>query len=145
MMNTEKGLHETATDESASSVTVFVCTSCGCSEKPETLGKSDGLQLFSELKAMTSAAIEINISPVECLAVCEKPVTIAFASSNKWTYIIGNVDPQSEIVDIICVARAIAKSRTGILSMEKRPPFFQEGVVSRMPPLCLQSKENHET
>lgn len=139
-MNKDTTLKEIVTEEEASSsVTIFVCTSCGDLAGSDDLRRSDGMRLFSDLEALTATTIGINISPVDCLAVCEKSVTIAFSSSHKWTYIIGDVDHKRDLDDIVSMARTIAKSPSGVPAMKDRPPFFRKGVVSRLPPLPFSS------
>jgi len=131
-MDREDQFNQTVTAEDSSSVTVFVCTACGFSEIPDQL--SDGQKLHNSLKSLTSNLTQINISPVDCLAVCERSVTVAFTAPGKWTYVIGDVDPENDETDIISVAKAVLQSSHGVPAMNERPPFFRKGVISRIPP-----------
>jgi predicted metal-binding protein len=77
---------------------------------------------------------EVEVQPVDCLAVCERPVTLAFQAAGGWTYIVGDADPARDLADILAAARAVAASPHGIPAMEDRPPFFRKGVIARVPP-----------
>lgn len=131
-MDKEKNIMKTVTDETLSPVTVFVCTACGLSEDADQL--SDGKQLQDELSLLSADIPHIVVMPVDCLAVCERSVTVAFAAPGKWSYVIGDVDLLKDKGDIISVADAIARSPHGVPAMTDRPPFFRKGVVSRTPP-----------
>jgi predicted metal-binding protein len=111
-----------------------VCVLCG-----EVAGgePSAGRRLYEALRAATSETPEIAVAPVDCLAVCDRPVTLAFQSAGKWSYLVGGVDPARDLADILAAARAVAPAPHGIPAMDDRPPFFREGVIARMPPISL--------
>lgn len=77
----------------------------------------------------------MTVAPVDCFAVCERPVTVAFQAPGRWTYLIGGADPAGDLTDIIAAAKAVAASPHGIPAMAERPPFFRRGVIARLPPL----------
>lgn len=120
---------------SNSPVTVFVCTACGQAAQPDSPEGSDGQRLFSALSAAAARFPGITIADVDCLAVCETPVVIAFSSPGKWSYVIGGADPARDAGDILAAATAVAASPHGVPAIKDRPPFFKKGVVSRIPPL----------
>lgn len=82
-----------------------------------------------------SGSVRLWAQPVECLAVCKRPCTVAFAAEGKWTYIIGDLDEASHIGDLVSAASSYALSENGIVPWKERPPFFRKGVVARVPPL----------
>ncbi|MCF8468390.1 MAG: DUF1636 domain-containing protein [Sneathiella sp.] len=95
---------------------------------------TDGQRLFSELSAKAKPFPGITIAEVDCLAVCDTPVVIAFTAQDKWSYVIGAANPETDACDILSVAQAIAASPHGIPAMADRPQFFRKGVISRAPP-----------
>ncbi len=113
-----------------SSVTVFVCQSCGEQER----GPLAGARLLNALRERNTDTDMITVTGVECLAVCERPMMVAFAARDKWSYVLGNVDPATDVDDILAAAKAVAASPCGVPAMEDRPAFFRDGVVSRVPP-----------
>jgi predicted metal-binding protein len=118
--------------------TIFVCVSCR-----RRLG--DAGEAFDEPGRQLVAALEkhiaetgtahIKVEPVECLAVCKRPCTLAITASGKWTYLIGDLDPELHIEEIAAAAVSYQCSEQGIVPWKERPPTFRRGVISRVPPL----------
>jgi len=96
-----------------------------------------GRRLYEALRAAASDFPDISVAPVECFAVCDRPVTLAFraADPGRWSYLIGGADPEADVADILAAAKAVAASPHGVPAMEARPPFFRKGVIARVPPL----------
>ncbi|TLG76921.1 DUF1636 domain-containing protein [Methylocystis sp. B8] len=117
----------------ARSVTVFVCVSC------RDDGDADarpGALLLDALRArLDERNIDMAVEPVECLAVCKRPATVAFAGAGKWTYVIGDLDRGAHIDELIDSAQSFAATDNGIVAWKDRPECFKKGVVSRTPPL----------
>lgn len=132
---------QVVTDRSAA--TIFVCVSCR-----RRLG--DDEQAFDQPGRSLVEAIEarlqgdgpsrLAVSAVDCLAVCKRPCTVALASAGKWTYLIGDIDPDLHADEIVAAARSFAASENGIVAWRERPQSFRKGVVARVPP--LGHKEN---
>ena len=118
--------------------TIFVCISCR-----RSLG--DGEELFDQPGRGLVEAIEARltgdshrrlvVSGVDCLAVCKRPCTIALSAANKWTYLIGDLDPDRQVDEIVAAARSFAASETGIVPWRERPASFRKGVIARVPPV----------
>ena len=118
-------------------VCIHVCTACIADDRRRLRSLSAGQRLFDRLTMSSKDIPEIEVMAVDCLAVCDRPVTIAFQAEGKWSYTIGDVDPEIELQDIIDVGKLIFVSEYGILKMVERPRFFRNGVISRLPPsLC---------
>lgn len=114
-------------------VTIFVCVSCRDGEDAES---RPGAVLLDALRARINArALSIAVESVECLAVCKRPATIAFAAPGKWTYVIGDLELNAHVDELIDSARGFAASDNGIVPWNERPACFKKGVVSRTPPL----------
>jgi len=116
----------------APDVTLFVCVSC------RDGGDADarpGALLLEALRArLDERNLAIAVEPVECLAVCKRPATIAFAGAGKWTYVIGDLDGE-HVDELIDSAQSFAATGNGIVAWKDRPACFKKGVVSRTPPL----------
>lgn len=125
-------------DEGRSIATIFVCTSC---RRPKP-GDGEG---FDEpgrplLEALTRrigelAVADVKVEPVECLAVCKRPCTIALVADDKWTYLIGDLDETLHVDEILAAAGAFARSQNGIVPWKERPATFRKGVIARVPPI----------
>jgi predicted metal-binding protein len=125
-------------DRSDVGVTIFICITCGMSE-----GKSRGRLLFDAVNAKLRADGNalVTVSPVECLAVCKRPSTIALSGRGKWTCIVGDLDYRQHVGDVISAAMSFSASENGIIPWRQRPQSFRQGVVARVPPLDSQSAE----
>jgi predicted metal-binding protein len=96
-----------------------------------------GPGLFEALGERLAAEPGIALSAVECLSVCKRPCTVALAAPGKWTYVVGDLDRDSHLEDIVVAARRYAVSPEGIVPWRERPLSFRKGVVSRTPPLAF--------
>ncbi|MDX3806044.1 DUF1636 family protein [Bosea thiooxidans] len=118
-------------------LTIHVCTACrrARADLPEGYDQP-GLALAEALaERLTAKGSAISVLPVECLAVCKRPCTVAFAADGKWTYLIGDLDTDTHLDEIVGVAEAYAASANGIVPWKERPQSFRKGVVARVPPL----------
>lgn len=80
------------------------------------------------------AAAELRVVPVECLAVCSRPCTVAFAGEEKWTHLVGDLDAEAHVGDIVTAALAFARSADGIVPWAERPQAMRSGGIARVPP-----------
>ena len=118
---------------SKTAVTIFVCGSC---KSGEDGADRPGQRLIDRLSArLVGEGSDIDVRPVDCLAVCKRPATISFVAPGKWTYVIGDIDVEAHVDDVIEAARAYADSETGVVAWKQRPVFFRKGVIARVPPL----------
>ena len=115
--------------------TIHVCTACRRQrdDLPDGYDRP-GVELASTL-ASRLAGSGIAVVPVECLAVCKRPCTIALSANGKWTYLIGDLDTDTHLDEIVGAAEAYAASANGIVPWKERPQSFRKGVVARVPPL----------
>lgn len=125
-----------------SAVTIFVCVACRrrLGEGEEAFDEP-GRALVDTLqdKLAGEDASRITVTPVECLAVCKRPCTIALAGNGKWTYLVGDLDPLAHADDILAAAESFGATDHGIIPWKERPMAFRKGVVARVPPLGFRS------
>jgi predicted metal-binding protein len=131
---------------SESIVTVFICVSCR-----RRLGDGDeafdqpgrGLASALRQRLQEMSAPDVAVAEVDCLAVCTRPCTLALAAANKWTYLIGDLEPEAHVDEIVAAVKSFAASENGIIAWRERPPSFRKGVVARVPPRpsCLEPVE----
>lgn len=121
----------TSISQTPAGATLLVCVTC----------KSDqgrvGASLFSALEARLADDPDVALRPVECLAVCKRPCTVALAAPGKWSYVVGDLDRAEHIDDIVAAARRYAAAADGLVPWRERPLPFRKGIVSRTPPLAF--------
>ena len=121
-----------------STVTIFVCVSCR-----RRLGDDDdsfdqpgrGLAEAIEARLQGDTQARVAVTAVDCLAVCKRPCTVALAGADKWTYLIGDLDPDAHVDEIVAAAKSFAASENGIVPWRERPASFRKGVIARVPPM----------
>ena len=118
-------------------LTIHVCTACRRIREDLAEGYDQpGLSLTEALSQRLAASAGITVLAVECLAVCKRPCTVAFAADGKWTYLVGDLDAETHLDEIVDAAQAYAASANGIIPWKERPLPFRKGVVARVPPLA---------
>jgi predicted metal-binding protein len=118
----------------AADVDIFVCTSCAAGDD-EPKGATARALVAAINDRLAGQEIEgITVRPVDCLAVCKRPCTLALASADKWTYIIGDLTLEHSD-DVVAAAIAFQRSPSGIVPWAERPLPFRKGVIARVPPL----------
>jgi predicted metal-binding protein len=108
--------------------TLLVCVTCKSEQGPL------GAALYDALEARL-ADEDIGLKPVECLSVCKRPCTVALAAPGKWTYVVGDLNRDDHIEDIVAAALRYAAAPDGFVPWRDRPLPFRKGVISRTPPL----------
>jgi predicted metal-binding protein len=114
-------------------VTIFICVTCRSKNDD---AERPGRRLFDALAARLGSGGDVTVTPVECLAVCKRPCTIAVAAAGKWSYVVGDLDPESDADDVVTMALHYGTSADGIVPWRERPHSFRRGIVSRIPPLA---------
>lgn len=102
---------------------LFVCTGC-----------LDATDHFIATLSAQLAGSGCTVKAVECLAVCDRPATLSLTGHGKWTYLLGNLSPEADLVSLVETARAYVSSPNGIIPMDQRPPAFRDWVIARSPP-----------
>ena len=115
-------------------VTIFVCVTCRHADEE---GVRPGKTLFDAVEARLAGRVESDVAlrGVECLSVCKRPCTLALAGPGKWTYVVGDLDKDASVDDVLEAALKFAATPDGIIPWRERPKSFRKGVISRVPPL----------
>lgn len=121
-------------------VTIFVCVSCRRSlgDAEESFDQPGrGLVDTLQVRLRQDERASVTVTPVDCLAVCKRPCTVAFVGADKWTYLIGDLDPDEHAEEIVSAALSFAASENGIVPWRERPASFRKGVIARVPPISI--------
>ena len=121
-------------------VTIFVCISCtveGARDERPGRAMIDAVSATIDAKPGCGAVVK----PVDCLAVCKRPCTVALSGAGKWTYVVGDLSPDTNAQDVVDAALSYGATANGIIPWKQRPQSFRKGVISRVPPLAFQPEE----
>lgn len=123
-------------------MTIFVCVSCRPRDQ-DNAADASGAALVDALRGKFAAASAhgVDVKPVECLAVCKRPATIALVGAGKWTYLVGDLTQAEHLDEIVEAALSYQRSENGIVPWKERPASFRKGVVARIPPLGFEMQE----
>ncbi|WP_372422758.1 DUF1636 family protein [Salinarimonas chemoclinalis] len=122
-------------------VVVHVCTTCRPADGPDAADERPGAILLRMLedalaaRAAAGAPLPVRLAPVACLSVCKRPCTVAATAPDRWTYVWGDLDPATQVDEILDGLARYAASADGIVPWRERPRIFKTGVVARIPPL----------
>jgi predicted metal-binding protein len=115
--------------------TIHVCVTCRSAADPDEAVRP-GARLLEGLRRVAGErAAPVEIVPVECLSVCKRPCTVGFSAPGKWTYVYGDLPPETSAETIIAGAALYAEAPDGIIPWKQRPDALKKGVVARIPPL----------
>src|SRR5438105_1843438 len=118
-------------------VTIFICVTCRPSDlPPESI--RPGAKMFDAVQSRLTGREDgrVALRAVECLSVCKRPCTVALSGPGKWTYVVGDLDVETNVGDVIDAALKFAATTDGLIPWRERPKSFRSGVVSRVPPLA---------
>ncbi len=118
---------------------LFVCKSCSFSTaQREYRDQRGGCHLLNHLLRLHQTwglHSEFLIQEADCLSVCTRPCTIAYAASGKTTLMFGDLPPLQSATAILKLAEQYYVSPDGIVPRQERPEILKKGILARIPPL----------
>lgn len=77
----------------------------------------------------------IDVVPANCLSNCQRGCSAAVSGSGKWTYVIGDLDPDRHAGDIVDFARLHRAHEQGVPEWRDRPEHVRKHTIARVPPV----------
>lgn len=122
---------------------IFVCTSCrhkGSECRP-------GYELIKKLQEAISIASpltgdDFEVSGIACMAGCSRPCTVAYRANGKATYLFGDVDPKTDIDDLVAFARQYRNLEDGWCNSGDRPGKLRRTTLARIPAAMIVTEAN---
>lgn len=117
-----------------SEVLVTVCTTCR-REGTDPDAQRPGRVLMDKLAAAPLPA-GVTVSGVECLSSCTRGCAMVLSGgSERWTYVYGDMDPDTHVEEILEGLKAYANTDDGLVPWRERPQSFRKQTVARIPPI----------
>jgi predicted metal-binding protein len=111
-------------------VVVSVCVTCKTSD-----GALAGPAMFDAIKVATSERNgSVQVRRVQCLSVCKRPTTVAVSSSDGYTFLFGDLQPEGAGA-VASFADSYRKSVYGLVPWRERAEVLRKGMVARLPPV----------
>jgi predicted metal-binding protein len=117
--------------------TLFVCVTCRREGDPPA-DVRPGARLFAALKEQAG---DLDVQPVECLSNCTRSCTAAVTAPGKWTYVVGHLDPDRHVPDMVQFARLHQASADGLTVWRDRPVHVRKNTIARVPPMPMPIEE----
>jgi predicted metal-binding protein len=111
-------------------IVVSVCITCKRSD-----GVLVGPAMFDAIQVATGehdAAVQVR--RVQCLSVCKRPTTVAVSSSDGYTFLFGDLQPEGAGA-IVSFVDSYRKSTYGLVPWRERAEILRKGMVARLPPV----------
>ncbi len=67
------------------------------------------------------------------MAGCTRPCTVAYHGHDKATYLFGDIEPGSDVADLVAFARQYAYLHDGWCSSVDRPGKLRKSTLARVP------------
>ena len=122
-------------------VELLVCTTCRVAEAGPSAGTTDadppraGRVLTDRLAAALPQGVVLR--EVECLSNCSRGCTIALRGDGRWTYIYGNIDPDTHLEAVLDGISRYRDTPDGLVPWRERPEHFRKNCIARLSPLTL--------
>jgi len=126
----------------AGPVRILVCASCRAAGADPDVPRP-GVVLAAGLRQALHGGDHraVTVETVECLSVCKRPCTVALTGEGRWTYIYGDLDPETGVETLLTFARQYRETADGIVPWRERAEAIRKGVVARLPPLSITSPQ----
>jgi len=121
---------------------LYICVTCRGTppvEAPAAL--RPGARLLAEVEQRLAAdranggGEGIDVVPANCLSNCPRGCSAAVSGSGKWTYVIGDLDPDRHAGDVIDFARLHRAHEQGVPEWRDRPEHVRKHTIARVPPV----------
>lgn len=129
--------HPTSSD---SSITLYVCVRCSDGRETTAEAERGGSRLAQAILAARTERCGLpahEIRGVRCMSQCKRPCTVALSSPGRFTYLFGDLDPETDAHDVLGLLPLYAETADGFLRRDHRPPATQAGILGRIPPFGL--------
>jgi predicted metal-binding protein len=112
---------------------VSVCLTCRAAGAAKD-GPCAGALMHEALAPVMRAQLpEAQVRPVQCLGVCKRPATVAVSAPDGYTFVFGDLEPQTGVDAIVAFARSYALFEHGFVPWNARPELLRSRLIARIP------------
>ena len=121
---------------------VSVCVTCRMAAAGD--GPRVGALMLDALAPVLRAqAPEVKLRPVQCLGVCKRPATVAVSAADGYTFVFGDLEPQSAPAAIAAFVRSYRGVDYGFVPWIERPELLRSRLVARIPAVAWSPEDGH--
>jgi predicted metal-binding protein len=119
---------------------LYICVTCRgtAADAPDaSAAPRPGARLLAAVEQRLTAEGDkgIAVVPANCLSNCPRGCSAAVSASGKWTYVIGDLDPDRHAGDVIDFARLHRAHEQGVPEWRDRPEHVRKHTIARVPPV----------
>ena len=119
---------------------LYICVTCrGTPPIDQPAARRPGARLLAAVEQQLAADHGdnggIDVVPANCLSNCQRGCSAAVSGSGKWTYVIGDLDPDRHAADVIEFARLHRAHEQGVPEWRDRPEHVRKHTIARVPPV----------
>jgi predicted metal-binding protein len=78
---------------------------------------------------------------VRCMSQCKRPCVVAFSHPEKFTYLFGDLGPDSDAAAVLDAFELYASRDDGFMERFERPEALRGGILGRVPPLSPHARQ----
>jgi predicted metal-binding protein len=82
---------------------------------------------------MQANAPDVKVRAVQCLGVCKRPATIAVSAPDGYTFVFGDLEPESGAPAVAAFALSYSMGDYGFVPWAERPELLRSRLVARIP------------
>jgi predicted metal-binding protein len=93
-----------------------------------------GARMLEALRPIIQTqAPEVKVRAVQCLGVCKRPATIAVSAPDGYTFVFGDLEPESGAAAMAAFALSYSMGDYGFVPWAARPELLRSRLVARIP------------
>ncbi len=124
---------------------LLICVTCKTSLPADSLaanpladedGALPGARLYAALMAGALPA-GLHVRAVECLSNCTRGCTVALRGGERWSYVYGNLNPDTDAETLRDGAARYLTAADGLVPWRERSQHFRKNCIARIPPYTL--------
>jgi predicted metal-binding protein len=122
-----------------SSTVVSVCATCRASSTE--VPRVGELMLAALTPVSQDQVPDVVVRTVQCLGVCKRPATVAVSAQEGYTFVFGDLDPQSGPAAIATFVKSYRVADYGFVPWAARPELLRSRLVARIPSILWSPQD----
>jgi predicted metal-binding protein len=103
-----------------------------------------GARMLDALRpVMQARAPEVQVRAVQCLGVCKRPATVAVSAPDGYTFVFGDLEPQSGADAVASFVLSYRIVDYGFVPWIARPELLRSRLVARIPSVKWSPEDGH--
>ena len=127
---------------------LLICVTCKTSLPADPLAGLAANQLAAEDETRPGARLYaaliagdlpagLKVHAVECLSNCTRGCTVALRGGERWSYVYGNLNPDTDVETLRDGAARYLTAADGLVPWRERSQHFRKNCIARIPPYTL--------